>query len=60
LVFAYRGENDQAFDWLEKAYDVRDGDLAFVLRDPLLVPLHDDPRWSVLMKKMNLAKEGTS
>jgi serine/threonine-protein kinase len=53
-IHAYRGEKDQAFDWLEKAYVARDVELDFVLRDPYLVPLHDDPRWSALMKKMNL------
>jgi tetratricopeptide (TPR) repeat protein len=53
---AYRGERDRAFDWLEKAYAVRDVDLLNAAREPLLVPLHDDPRWSALMKSMNLAE----
>jgi adenylate cyclase len=55
LIHAYRGERDQAFAWLEKSRDTRDGDLLFVLGDPLLKPLHDDPRWAALMKSMNLA-----
>jgi len=57
LVHAYRGERDQAFDWLEKAYVIRDQDLANLLGDPYLAPLHDDPRWAALMKAMNLAEE---
>jgi TolB-like protein len=56
LLYAYRGEHDQAFAWLEKARDARDGDLFFLLCDPLLKPMHDDPRWSALMKSMNLGK----
>ena len=54
LIHAYRGERDQAFDWLEKAHAGRDVDLMFLKADPLLMPLHNDPRWSALMKKMNL------
>jgi TolB-like protein/Flp pilus assembly protein TadD len=53
LVHAYRGERDQAFEWLGKSRDSRSGNL-FFLGDPLLKPLHDDPRWSVLLKSMNL------
>ena len=52
---AYRGERDEAFRWLERAYAVRDTDLhTFVFGDPLLAPLHTDARWAVLMRKMNL------
>jgi len=55
LVHAYRGERDQAFEWLEKARTTRDVDLFYVRKDPFLRPLHDDPRWAKLMKSMNLA-----
>jgi adenylate cyclase len=54
LIHAYRGERDQAFEWLERSRDARDGDLSFVRTDPLLASLHDDPRWAELMKSMNL------
>ena len=54
-VFAHRGENNDAFDWLEKAYTARDYDLQQLVRgDPLLVSLHGDVRWAALLKKMNL------
>jgi TolB-like protein len=53
-IHAYRGERDQAFEWLEKSRAARDGDLFFVRGEPLLAPLHDDPRWAALMKSMNL------
>lgn len=55
LIHAYRGERDQAFTWLERSRDARDGDLFFLYSDPLLLPLHNDPRWGELMKSMNLA-----
>ena len=55
IVFAYRGETNDAFEWLEKAYESRDYDLqSFVRGDPLLMSLHGDVRWAALLKKMNL------
>jgi tetratricopeptide (TPR) repeat protein len=53
-AFAFRGEIDHAFDWLEQAYDNRDSGLLSVLHDPLLANLHDDPRWEPLLDKMGL------
>jgi eukaryotic-like serine/threonine-protein kinase len=39
-VYAYRGEKGKAFEWLERAYKQRD--------------LKHDPRYTALLKKMNL------
>jgi adenylate cyclase len=54
LVYAFRGEIDDAFYWLEQAYDIRDAGLTHLLLDPLLVNLHDDPRWEPFLDKMGL------
>jgi TolB-like protein len=55
-VFAHRGEKNDAFEWLEKAYTARDYDLQqFVRGDPLLMSLHGDVRWAALLRKMHLA-----
>jgi tetratricopeptide (TPR) repeat protein len=54
-VYAYRGERDRAFEWLEKAYVARDSGLVtFVRGDPLLSTLHEDLRWAPFLRKMNL------
>jgi adenylate cyclase len=53
-VYAYRGEIDHAFDWLELAYENHDGGLIYVLVDPLLTNVHDDPRWEPFLNKMGL------
>ena len=53
-VYAYRGEINKAFDWLERAYDARDSGLTDLLVDPLLAKLHDDPRWESFLDKMGL------
>jgi hypothetical protein len=53
-VHAWRGERDRAFEWLERAYDLRDADLPNVKNDPILRKVHDDPRWKPFLRKMNL------
>ncbi len=53
-AYAFRGETDNAFDWLEQAYDNRDSGLTNMLVDPLVANLHDDPRWTALLDKMGL------
>ena len=53
-VHAWRGEADLAFEWLERARAQRDGGLSLVKVDPLLRNLSGDPRYTALLKKMNL------
>ncbi len=53
-VYAFRGESDKSFDWLERAYKQRDGGLTEIKNDPLLKNLRHDPRYTELLKKMRL------
>ncbi|HEY7159719.1 MAG TPA: tetratricopeptide repeat protein, partial [Acidobacteriota bacterium] len=53
-LYAYRGQNDKAFEWLERAYEQHDGSLLRIKTDPLFRNLHHDPRWPKFLKKMNL------
>jgi TolB-like protein len=53
-VHAYRGEIDQAFVWLNRAYDRHDSDLVYLKPAYLLKALHGDPRWATLLKKVGL------
>ncbi len=53
-IHAYRGEPDEAFEWLERAQVQRDPGMSRIRQNPLLRNLHADPRWSALLKKMNL------
>jgi TolB-like protein/Tfp pilus assembly protein PilF len=56
-VHAYRGEIDEAFLWLERAYVARDTGLAWYLRtDPLLANIRGDPRYTQLLHRMKLPK----
>ncbi|HSE40276.1 MAG TPA: protein kinase [Acidobacteriota bacterium] len=53
-IFAFRDEVDQAFEWLNRAYELRDGGLADLKGDPLLKNLYKDPRYNILLRKMGL------
>jgi len=52
--YAQLGEKDQAFEWLEKAYQERDGGLVFLNVRQEWDPLRDDPRFQDLLRRMNL------
>jgi TolB-like protein/class 3 adenylate cyclase/Tfp pilus assembly protein PilF len=51
-AWAWRGEVERVFEWLERAYAQRDPGLALTLSDPFFRPVHDDPRWLPFLKKM--------
>jgi TolB-like protein/Tfp pilus assembly protein PilF len=54
FVSAELGREDEAFEWLERAYDERDAFLTWVKQLPHFDPLRDDPRFDVLLEKMGL------
>jgi TolB-like protein/Flp pilus assembly protein TadD len=53
-IFAWRGEVDEAFEWLERAYIERDSGLHEMMNDPFLANLKDDDRWQPFLDKMEL------
>jgi TolB-like protein/Flp pilus assembly protein TadD len=53
-VYALRGEKDEAFKWLEIAFDDRDAGMLGLLVDPLLRGLRDDARYKNLLVKVGL------
>jgi serine/threonine-protein kinase len=55
LVHTGLGEHDRAVDWLERAYEGRSGPVYSVKGSFLFTTLHGHPRFTALLKKMNLA-----
>jgi tetratricopeptide (TPR) repeat protein len=53
-AYAFRGEADEAFAWLERAYDQRDPGLSQIRGDALLKGLEADLRYKAFLKKMRL------
>ena len=58
-VYAWRGEKDKAFEWLERAFEQRDSGLNGIAWDPLLSSLKGDSRYSALLAKLQLS-DGTA
>jgi TolB-like protein/DNA-binding winged helix-turn-helix (wHTH) protein/Flp pilus assembly protein TadD len=54
VVYAFRGQLDKSFEWLERAYKQRDPGLPGLKTDPLLNNVGRDPRFTELLKKMRL------
>jgi len=54
-LYAELGDKDKAFQWLETAYQERDGQGMIALKtDFAMDPLRSDPRFAALVKKMGL------
>ena len=53
-IYAFRGDNDNAIRWLNRAYEQKDEDLYFILGDPLLHNLETDSRYQEFLHRMNL------
>jgi len=53
-VYAFRGESDKSFAWLDRAYQQRDAGVPDIKTDSLLKDLHRDPRYTALLRKMHL------
>jgi serine/threonine-protein kinase len=54
-AYAWRGESDKAFEWLDRAYAQNDGGLASIKIDPLLAKLRADPRYAAMVAKLGLS-----
>jgi serine/threonine protein kinase/TolB-like protein len=53
-LYLWAGEKDQALEWLEKAFEVRDPNLPFVNLMLVFESLRNDPRFQALLRRMNL------
>ena len=55
-IYAALGQKEEAFSWLEKAYEERDSWMDYLGLDPRLDGLHSDPRFADLLRRMNLVR----
>jgi DNA-binding winged helix-turn-helix (wHTH) protein/TolB-like protein/Tfp pilus assembly protein PilF len=56
LVYVGLGENDKAFEWLEKAYADHSTEMIYFKVEPMLASLRSDPRYQVILRHMQLAQ----
>ena len=57
LTYAWRGENDLAFVWFDKAMEQDPGSLSYILRNRWNRKLENDPRYPVFIEKLGLLNE---
>jgi tetratricopeptide (TPR) repeat protein len=56
MVYVGLGDKDHAFEWLDKAYDERPGDIMNIKVDPRMNPIRSDARYQELLLRMGLPK----
>ena len=56
-VFAFRGEGDDAFRWIERAHRQRDASLYYIKVEWLLKSIEADPRYNAFLRKMSLPEQ---
>ena len=57
-LYTRAGKKDKALEWLEKAFEARDGNLIYLSVDPIFDYLRDEPRFQDMLRKMNLPVDG--
>jgi len=56
-VYAFCGNADKAFEWLDKAVTYQDGGLAEIVTENLFDKIHSDPRWLPFLRKIGRAPD---
>ena len=56
-IYAFRGEADHAFEWLDKAILYRDPGLSLTAVQWTFTKIHQDPRWLPFLRKIGRAPE---
>jgi hypothetical protein len=51
-VYAFCGDADKAFEWLDKAVTYHDTGLIQIVEDNLFDKIHSDPRWLPFLRKI--------
>jgi tetratricopeptide (TPR) repeat protein len=53
-TYAWRHQNDKAFEWFGRAATLHDSGLSDIKHDALLKNLHSDPRFGALLRRLGL------
>jgi hypothetical protein len=56
-VYAYCGEADKAFDWLDKTVEYGDPGIGEIVTENLFDKIHADRRWLAFLRKVGYAPE---
>ena len=53
-IYVALGDNDAAFQWLERAYNEHSGSLHGIVARPIFRPLRSDPRFADLLRRIGV------
>jgi TolB-like protein/tetratricopeptide (TPR) repeat protein len=53
-VYALRGDADNTFKWLDRAWGNRDPGISYLLSDPFILRYRNDPRFAAFCRKVGL------
>jgi Flp pilus assembly protein TadD len=56
MIYIGLDDKNQAFAWLDKAYEERCEYLVYLPTDPMADPLRNDPRFPALLERLGLKK----
>ena len=56
-VYAFRGDADQAFAWLDRAVEYQDPGIGDIVSENLFAKIRSDPRWLPFLRKLGKAPE---
>ena len=56
-IYAWRGEADLAFEWLDKSVEYKDAGLFLIARNRFFSNIHDDPRWLPFLESIGRSPE---
>jgi TolB-like protein len=54
MVYAFRGDADKTFEWLDRAYEQRDPGVMAIIDNPFTHDLRSDPRFGEFCKKVGV------
>jgi tetratricopeptide (TPR) repeat protein len=52
MIYSVTGRKESALQWLQKAYKDHEAEVYWLKVDPMFKPLHNDPRFQNLLKKI--------
>jgi adenylate cyclase len=53
MVYAWSGDADNAFDWLNQSIELNKVDLQIEYRSPFFLNLHGDARWQAMLRRID-------
>lgn len=56
-VYAWRGDADLAFEWLDRAVEQNEEGLHQQFLQPFYRPVHEDPRWAEFRERTGASEE---